>query len=63
MQDIDDSGLIDRIDEFTIMELFPEDYIDLLQEDINSTFDDISDDDIEQYLLQSNEIEGLIQNM
>jgi hypothetical protein len=63
VQDIDDSGLIDRIDEFTIMDLFPEDNIYLLEEDINSTFDDISDDDIKQYLLQSNEIEGIIQNM
>jgi hypothetical protein len=63
VQDLDESGLVDRIAEYTLMELFPESNIDLLEGDILSEPDGITDDEIEQYLLQSNEIESLIENM
>lgn len=63
VQDIAESGLLNDLDDYTLLEYFPESNISLLEDEISQAANEISDEEIRQYLLESNQIESLIQTL
>ncbi len=62
LQDIEEAGILVNLEDFTLVDYFPEEDIAGLQNEILEGNTEFSRQDIEQFLLQSNEIEHLINN-